>query len=105
MYMKSREEYISQYYASIDFIHNNETVTTKFSLDDKLDQQITIKIATDGGAKEKRGSIGFVIDNDNKNRYIESWGQPSGYVPQSFCAEVCSALAAINLLKHYIELY
>ena len=48
-------EFISQYYHMIDLLTSDSQFYAM------LDQRITIAIATDGGTKSKKGSIGFVI--------------------------------------------
>ena len=64
-------------------------------------------IATDGGACENKGngSIGFLLTNSNGHPFIKSYGQPSGYEPKSYRSEICATLAALRLLRLYIEYY
>jgi len=69
-----------------------------------LDQRITIAIATDGGAKSKKGSIRFVIAKAHDgDRYFQSYGQPGGIEPQSFRSKVCSLLAVVHFLQLLVK--
>ena len=97
-YINTQPEYLSQYYEMIDpLIPDNQFY-------DLLGQNTTIAIATDGGAKPKQGSIGFVIARDhNGERFFESYGQPAGIEPQSFRSEICSLLAAIRFLQLLVK--
>ena len=64
-------------------------------------------IATDGGAYETKGkgSTGFLITNSSDHPFITCYGQPDGYEPKSYRSEICAALAALRLLRIYIEYY
>ena len=77
-------------------------------------------IATDGGATKDRGtgkstnpietergkgSLGFLITDDEGNPFIRCYGQPAGMNPQSFRSELCVALAALRLLYLYIRYF
>ena len=69
-----------------------------------LGQQMTITIATDGDAKPKQGSIGFIIvQAQDRERYFQSYGQPAGIEPQSFWYKICSLLAAVRFLQFLVK--
>ena len=66
-------EFISQYYHMIDLLIHD------FQFYAMLGQQSIIPIETNGAAKSKHGSIGFVIAQaHNGDYYFQSYGQPTG---------------------------
>ena len=62
-------------------------------------------IATDGGAVPRKGSLGFLITDSYGEPFITCYGQPAGNDPGSYRSEICAALAAIRLLRLYIEYF
>jgi hypothetical protein len=46
-----------------------------------------------------KGSIGFVIADEDGNMLLNCFGQPAGHNPLSFRSEICAFLAAIRLIK------
>ena len=65
-----------------------------------LDQRITIAIATDGGAKSKKGSIGFVITKaHNGNCYLQSYEKTANIEPQLFRSKIFSLVAVVRFLQ------
>ena len=77
-FIKSQPAYISQYYANIKW-ELPKTEVYKVLKDTK-----EIIMATDGGAKAFKGSLGFVI-TDTKNKMLMScYGRTAGHDPLSF---------------------
>ena len=62
-------------------------------------------IATDRGAIPFKGSIGFVIADDDATILATCFGQPSGYNPLSFQLEICAFLAAVEFVTILIHYY
>jgi hypothetical protein len=77
-YIRTQEEHITQYYTQIDFI------IVPHKIYDLLKSKKKVLIATDGGAIPMKGSIGFVIADEDGNILLTSFGQPAGNNPLSF---------------------
>ena len=75
-FLKSQPEYISQYYYDVNLCFN------PFDFYEQLGIDLTLAIASDGGAKPSRGSIGFVLASaDTGDPIVTCWGQPAGIDP------------------------
>ena len=62
-------------------------------------------MATDGGAKSFKGSLGFVI-TDSKNKVLLScYRRAAGHDPLSFRTEASAFLAALRVLFLIAEFY
>jgi hypothetical protein len=64
-----------------------------------------VLIATDGGAIPMKGSIGFVIADEDGDILLTCFGQPAGNNPLSFRSKICSFLAAIRLVTLLNQYY
>jgi hypothetical protein len=64
-----------------------------------------VLIATDGRAIPMKGSIGFVIADEDGNILLTCFGQPAGNNPLSFRSEICAFLAAIRLVTLLNQYY
>jgi hypothetical protein len=99
-YLMSRDEYILQYYSQIEFY------MVPLTLYELIKSTKKVLIATDGGAIPLKGSIGFVIaDEDGNNILTRCYGQPSGNDPLSFRSEICAFLAAVRFVKLITQYY
>jgi hypothetical protein len=98
-YLLSQEEHISQYYAKIEF----HTVPMKIY--DLFKSSKKALIATDGGAIQFKGSIGFVFADEDGTILLTCYGQPSGNDPLSFRSEICAFLAAVRLVTLITNYY
>ena len=74
-------------------------------LQDEEFRKQKLYIATDGGAIPDIGSLGFLLTDSEGNPFITCYGQPAGYEPKSYRCEICAALAAVRLLRLYIEYF
>ena len=97
--LMQQPEYISQYYTHIDFL------TVPFRLYEHLKSPRRVLVATDGGAIQFKGSIGFVVADDDANILATCFGQPSGHDPLSFRSEICAFLAAVKFVTTLIQYY
>jgi hypothetical protein len=98
-YIQSQEEHVSQYYAEINFL------TTPFEVYELIKSPRKYTIATDGGAIPLKGSLGFVVADEDGTILLSCYGQPSGNDPLSFRSEICALLAAAKLLQLITEYY
>jgi hypothetical protein len=98
-YIRSQEEYISQYYTQIEFLSTPIEIYKLFKSTRK------VLIATDGGAIPMKGSIGFVFADEDGNILLTFFGQPAGDNPLSFRSEICAFLAAIRLVTLLNQYY
>jgi hypothetical protein len=98
-YIRTQEEHITQYYTQIDFI------MVPHEIYELLKSTKKVLIATDGGAIPMKGSIGFVIADEDGNILLTSFGQPAGNNPLSFRSEICAFLAAIRLVTQLNQYY
>ena len=64
-----------------------------------------ILMATDGGAKAFKGSIGFVITNKKHKVLISCYGRTAGHDPLSFRTEASAFLAALWVVLLIAEYY
>ena len=64
-----------------------------------------VNIATDGGAVKFKGSLGFVIADEDGEILLSCYGQPSGNDPLSFRSEICAFLAAVRLVTLMTKYY
>jgi hypothetical protein len=92
-------EYISQYYTHTDF-H-----TVPFRIYEHLKSPRKALIATDGGAIQFKGSLGFVIADNNASILVTCFGQLSGHDLLSFRSEICAFLAAVKFVTILIQYY
>jgi hypothetical protein len=92
-------EYISQYYTHIDF------QTVPFRIYEYLKSPRKALIATDGGAIQFKGSLGFVIADDNASILVTCFGQPLGHDPLLSRSEICAFLAAVKFVTILIQYY
>jgi hypothetical protein len=98
-YIRHEEEHISQYYMQLEFL----TVTIKIYKLLKTTKKVLI--ATDGGAIPMKGSIGFVIADEDGNILLTCFGQQAGNNPISFRPKICASLAAIRLVTLLNQYY
>ncbi|OEU19894.1 hypothetical protein FRACYDRAFT_235957 [Fragilariopsis cylindrus CCMP1102] len=98
-YLQSQEEHVSQYYAEINFL------TTPFEVYELIKSPRKYNIATDGGAIPLKGSLGFVVADEDGTVLLSCYGQPSGNDPLSFRSEICALLAAAKCLQLITEYY
>ena len=87
-YLMSQEEHVSQYYTEIEFS------TSPIKIYEMIKSTNKVNIATDGGAIQFKGSLGFVIADADGEILLSCYGQPSGNDPLSFRSEICAFLAA-----------
>jgi hypothetical protein len=101
-YLLCQEEHISRYYTQIDFLAVPHKIYELYKSTNK------VYIATDGGAIPIKGSIGFVLADEEGNILLTCYGQPLGNNPLSFRSEICAFLAAVRLVtiinKYYDEI-
>jgi hypothetical protein len=90
-YLGSQEEHIAQYYTQIEFF------AVPYEIYEMLKSTQKLHIATNGGAIPFKGSIGFVLADEEGNILLTCYGQPSGNDPLSFWSEICAFLAAVQL--------
>jgi hypothetical protein len=62
-------------------------------------------IATDRGAIPFKGSIGFVIADNDATILATCFGQPSGHNLLAFRSEICAFLAAVKFITILIHYY
>ena len=62
-------------------------------------------IATDGGAIQYKGSLGFVIADEDGEILLSCYRQPSGNDPLSFRSEICAFLVAVRLVTLMAKYY
>jgi hypothetical protein len=98
-YIKTQEEHVTQHYTQIDFIR------VPHGIYDLLKSKKKVLIATDGGAIPMKGSIGFVIADEDGNILLTCFGQPARNNPLSFRSEICAFLAAIRLVTLLNQYY
>jgi hypothetical protein len=98
-YIRHQEEHISQYYTQLEFL------TVPIKIYELLKTTKKVLIATDGGAIPMKGSIGFVIADEDGNILLTCFGQPAGNNPLSFRSEICAFLAAIRLVTLLNQYY
>ena len=91
--------HISQYYTQIDFL------TTPMKIYEHMKSPGKVFIATDGGAIPFKGSLGFVIADDDATILATCFGQPSGHDPLSFRSEICAFMAAVKFVTLLIQYY
>jgi len=91
--------HISQYYTHIEF------QTVPFRIYEMLKSTRKALIATDGGAIPYKGSLGFVLADDDANILVTCFGQPAGHDPLSFRSEICAFLAAVKFITILIQYY
>ena len=77
--MKAQDKYIPQYYAHLEFLP--VPITIYYEL---LKSANKVHIATDGGAVPLKGSMGFVIMDEQGTVLLTCFGQPSGKDPLLF---------------------
>ena len=132
-YVKTQPEFINQYYSCIRFMEKTKKRNKKGDEENEkcendeeeennagepsdvlrlyncLRQEEfrnqKLLIATDGGAVPRKGSLGFLITDSNGEPFITCYGQPAGHDPRSYRSEICGALAAVRLLRLYIEYF
>jgi hypothetical protein len=97
--LMQQPEYISQYYTQIDF-H-----TVPFRVYEQIKASKRALIATDGGAIPYKGSLGFVIADEDAVILTTCFGQPSGHDPLSFRSEICAFLAAVKFITILVQYY
>jgi hypothetical protein len=98
-YIRHQEEHISQYYTQLEFL------TVPIKIYELLKTIKKVLIATDGGAIPMKGSIGFVIADEEGNILLMCFGQPAGNNPLSFRSKICAFLAAIRLVTLLNQYY
>mgnify|MGYP002632820832 CR=1 FL=1 len=98
-YIRYQDDHISQYYTQIEFL------TAPIKIYELLKSTKKVLIATDGGAIPMKGSIGFVLADDDGNILLTCFGQPAGHNPLSFRSEICAFLAAIRLVTLLNQYY
>ena len=98
-YLLSHEEHVTQYYTKIDFL------TVPITIYELIKSTNNVNIATDGGAIEFNGSLGFVIADEDGEILLSCYGQPSGNDPLSFRSEICAFLAAVRLVTLLTNYY
>ena len=91
-YFKSQPAYISQYYAQIKCEIPEAEVYQALKTTKK------IIMATDGGAKPFKGSIGFLITDSTHKVLLSCYGRTAGHDPLSFRTEASAFLAALRIL-------
>ena len=64
-----------------------------------------IMMATDGGAKTFKGSLGFVIIDSESKVLISCYGQSAEHDPLSFRSEASAFLAALRVIFLIAEYY
>ena len=79
-FLKSQPEYISQYYAYVDFCDNPVEFYEQLG-----NINLKFAIASDGGAKPFRGSIGFIIANADSGKEYSTL--PSREPPSSISSK------------------
>ena len=100
-YISSQEEHVSQYYTDIKFL------TAPYEIYELIKSPKRITLATDGGAIPLKGSLGFVVANEDGTILLTCYGQPAGHDPLSFRSEICALLAAarlVTLIKDYYDI-
>jgi hypothetical protein len=97
-YLSCQEEYVTHYYTQIDFQMVPQQIYELFKSTNR------VNIATDGGAIPLKGSIGFVIANEEGQVLSACYDQPSGNDPLSFWSEICAFLA-VRLVTLLINQY
>jgi hypothetical protein len=98
-YIRTQEEHIAQYYTQIQFL------TVPHKIYEILKSTRKVNIATDGGAIQFKGSIGFVLADEEGNLLLTCYGQPSGNDPLLFRSEICAFLAAVRLVTLITQYY
>jgi hypothetical protein len=88
-YIRHQEEHISRYYTQLEFL------MVPIKIYELLKSTKKVLIATDGGAIPMKGSIGFVVADEDGTILLMCFGQPSRNNPLSFRSEICAFLAAI----------
>jgi hypothetical protein len=99
-FLHSQKEHMTQYYTQIEFL------TVPIRIYKLLKSTHKVHIATDGGAIQLKGSLGFVFADTEGNILLSCFGQPSGNDPLSFRSEICAFLAAVrleNLIATYYD--
>jgi hypothetical protein len=64
-----------------------------------------VNIATDGGAIQSKGLIGYIFSDEEGNILLTCYGQSSGNDPLSFRSEICAFLAAARLVTLMTQYY
>jgi len=98
-FLMEQEEHIKQYYTHIDFHEVPYNIYALFKSTKK------VHIATDGGAIQFKGSLGFVFADEDGTILLTCFGQPSGNDPLSFRSEICAFLAAVRLVTLITQYY
>ena len=98
-FLMKQEDHITQYYAEIEY-H-----TTPIAVYELIKSTNKVNIATDGGAIQFKGSLGFVIADEDGEILLSCYGQPSGNDPLSFRSEICAFLAAVRLVTLMTKYY
>ena len=98
-YLMSQEEHVSQYYTEIDFL---EVPVKRYEM---IKSTNKVNIATDRGAIQFKGSLGFVVADENGEILLSCYGQPLGNDPLFFRSEICAFLAAVRLMTLMTRYY
>ena len=77
-YVKAQDKHIPQYYAQLEFL------PVPIAIYELLKSTSKVHIATDGGAVPLKGSMGFVIADEERAVLLTCFGQPSGKDPLLF---------------------
>ena len=77
-FLMRQDEHVSKYYTQREFHVVQYKILEIFKSTNK------VKIATDGGAIPLKGSLGFVISDEDGTILLTCYGQPSGNDPLSF---------------------
>ena len=89
-HLKAQDEHISQYYVQLEFLS-----VLPITIYELLKSTNKVHMATDGGAIPLKGSVGFVIADEEGTILLTCFRQPSGKDPLPFQSEICAFLAAI----------
>jgi hypothetical protein len=65
----------------------------------------TLILVSDGGAKDKFGSLGWSLDNRQGDRYVEAHAIARGDSMASFLAEAYARLAFLRYIIRYTEFF
>ena len=98
-FIKSQPAYISQYYANIKW-EIPEAEVYKVLKDTQK-----ILMATDGGVKVFKGSIGFLIIDTGHKVLISCYGRTAGHDPLSFRTKASDFLAGLQVVLLIREYY
>ena len=98
-FIKSQPAYISQYYANIKW------ELPKAEVYKVLKDTKEIIMATDGGAKAFKGSLGFVITDAENKVLMSCYGRTAGHDPLSFRTEASAFLATLRVVILIADYY